>query len=169
MYSGPVGPGTFHHPASSAICESNICLPVSSSQSSLLQRSVDAFFAFHPHAGRLFHAPTFMATLSLPPNHPDFPSPCILHAICAVGSLYSMAVLPTPPPEKSMAAGMSEGDNLYGSSTNHRRPSDEIFGNRYRRKDHIESFAEVHVQLAKQTAKSNCGPAESLLRACKPC
>jgi hypothetical protein len=32
MFSGPVGPGTFHHLASSAICESNPCLPVSSSQ-----------------------------------------------------------------------------------------------------------------------------------------
>jgi len=74
-----------------------------------------------------------------------------------------MAVLPTPPLDKSMAAGMSEGDNLYGSSTNHRRPSDEIFGNRYRRKDHIESFAEVHVQLAKQTGEEQLWAGRKLI------
>lgn len=74
-----------------------------------------------------------------------------------------MAVLPTPSPDKSMAAGMSEGDNLYGSSTNHRRHSDEIFGNRYRRKDHIESFAEVHVKLAKQTGEEQLWAGRKLI------
>ena len=34
---------------------------------------VEVFFAFHPHAGKLFHPPTFLTKLSLPPGHIDFP------------------------------------------------------------------------------------------------
>jgi len=110
----------------------------------LVRHLVEAFFAFHPHAGRLFHVATFVATLNLPPNHPNFPSPCVLHAICAVGSLYTMAILPTPPIDRSMAA-------------------DEIFGNRYRRKDHMDSFAERQVKLAKQTAEEQLWAGRNLL------
>lgn len=38
--------------------------------------------------------PTFMASLDLLPTDPRFPSPAILHAMCAVGSLYT-ALVPT--------------------------------------------------------------------------
>lgn len=34
---------------------------------------------------------TFLTSLSLPPDHPDFPSPPVLHAVCAAGSLYTVA------------------------------------------------------------------------------
>ncbi|KAF8560446.1 hypothetical protein OG21DRAFT_1401745, partial [Imleria badia] len=57
----------------------------------LLRYIVDAFFAFHPHATRLFNMSNFLTSLSLPPDHPDFPSPTVLHAVCAVGSLYTVA------------------------------------------------------------------------------
>lgn len=60
--------------------------------------SVDVFFVFHPHANRLFHLPTFMHTLDLPPSHPKFPSTPVLHAICAIGSLYTAAVTSPPLP-----------------------------------------------------------------------
>ena len=53
---------------------------------------VEAFFTYHIHAGRLFHMPTFMASLELLPTDPRFPSTAVLHAMCAVGSLYSAAV-----------------------------------------------------------------------------
>ncbi|KAI9513029.1 hypothetical protein F5148DRAFT_462319 [Russula earlei] len=119
----------------------------------LVRHLAEAFFAFHPHAGRLFHVSTFVGSLNLPPSHPKFPSPCVLHAICAVGSLYTMAILPTPPIDKFMAAGMSGGDNLNSTFQNYSASSDEIFNNRYRRKDHIDSFAERQVKLAKQTAE----------------
>ncbi|THG98711.1 hypothetical protein EW026_g3513 [Hermanssonia centrifuga] len=42
---------------------------------------VEAFFAFHIHAGRLFHMPTFMASLELLPTDLRFPSTAVLHAI----------------------------------------------------------------------------------------
>ncbi|KAI0361291.1 hypothetical protein OH77DRAFT_1544576 [Trametes cingulata] len=63
-----------------------------------LRHLVEAFFNFTPTACRLFHAPTFMCSLLLPPTHPEFPSPAILHAMCAMGSLYTAVVAPTPAP-----------------------------------------------------------------------
>ena len=50
---------------------------------------MDAFFAFHLHGHDLLHAPTFIATLSYPPNHPQFPAKALLHAICAIGGGYT--------------------------------------------------------------------------------
>ncbi|KAH8982587.1 hypothetical protein EDB92DRAFT_1893745 [Lactarius akahatsu] len=129
----------------------------------LVRHLVEAFFSFHPHAGRLFHVPTFMASIDLPPTHPNFPSPAIIHAICAVGSLYTVAVPPTPPPEKSMGASMSEHANLGDGSSDHSPLADEIFGSWYKRKDYIDSFAERHVKLAKQTAEEQLLAGKTLL------
>ncbi|EKM56893.1 uncharacterized protein PHACADRAFT_254261 [Phanerochaete carnosa HHB-10118-sp] len=57
---------------------------------------IHAFFAFWIHAGRLFHGPTFLSSLDFPPSDPRFPSPVVLHAICAVGSMYTADIAPTP-------------------------------------------------------------------------
>ncbi|KAG2350468.1 hypothetical protein BDR05DRAFT_954566 [Suillus weaverae] len=57
----------------------------------LIRHLVDMFFLFHPHASRLFHRGTFIASLSYPPDHPDFPIAPILHAICAVSAIYTAA------------------------------------------------------------------------------
>jgi hypothetical protein len=54
---------------------------------------VQAFFKFNMHANRLFHAPTFLASLSLHPMDPRFPAVSVLHALCAVGSLYTAEIL----------------------------------------------------------------------------
>src|SRR6266404_5438515 len=125
--------------------------------------SVEAFFSFHPHAGRIFHVPTFMASIDLPPTHPNFPSPAIIHAICAVGSLYTVAVSPTPPPEKSMGECSSDDANLGSGSSDHSPLADEIFGIHYKRKDNIDSFAERHVKLAKKTAEEQLWAGTKLL------
>jgi hypothetical protein len=45
-----------------------------------------------PFISRILHQPNFMARLQLPPRHPDFPHPALLHAICAVSARYSAAV-----------------------------------------------------------------------------
>lgn len=60
-----------------------------------------------------------MALLNLPPNHPEFPSPAILHAICALGSLYTKAVPQTPLPDKNMGACMSKDNQLNSRLPNH--------------------------------------------------
>ncbi|CCL98861.1 uncharacterized protein FIBRA_00868 [Fibroporia radiculosa] len=62
----------------------------------LLRHLVDAYFSFNADANRLFHRPSFMASLSLPPTHPKFPLTPLLHAMCAIGSLYTAVVAPVP-------------------------------------------------------------------------
>ncbi|KAF9473114.1 hypothetical protein BDN70DRAFT_886156 [Pholiota conissans] len=102
----------------------------------LLRHLVDVFFVFHPHANRLFHFPSFMNSLVLPPSHPKFPSLPVLHAICAIGSLYTAAVTSPPLPNFDEVS------------------PDEIFLERYRVKEQRpDSFAEQHAKLAKETAE----------------
>ena len=72
------------------ICE--FSLPLRTRLLSSISLSVESFFAYHMHANRLFHVPTFMASLDLLPTDPRFPHVSLLHAMCAVGSLYTGAV-----------------------------------------------------------------------------
>lgn len=58
----------------------------------MLTHLIETFFLCHPHANRLLHRPTFMASLRLQPTHADFPALSLLHAICALASLWSPAV-----------------------------------------------------------------------------
>ncbi|KAF9015250.1 hypothetical protein BDQ17DRAFT_1340740 [Cyathus striatus] len=110
--------------------------PSSLPKPDLLRHLVDVFFTFHPHAGRLFHAPSFLHSLSLPPSHPKFPSTPVLHAICAIGSLYTAAVTSPPLPNFDEVA------------------PDEIFLQKHRIKEQRpDSFAEQQAKLARQTAE----------------
>jgi hypothetical protein len=51
--------------------------------------SVQAFFSHYIHARRMWHAPTFVASLDLHPDDARFPCNSTLHAMCAIGSLYA--------------------------------------------------------------------------------
>ncbi|KAI1793858.1 hypothetical protein LXA43DRAFT_998678 [Ganoderma leucocontextum] len=73
-----------------------------------LRHLVDAFFTFTPLAGRMFHAPTFLASLALPPTHPKFPLPAILHAMCALGSMYTASVPRSPSTADSLNGTFAE-------------------------------------------------------------
>ncbi|KAK7058877.1 hypothetical protein VNI00_001501 [Paramarasmius palmivorus] len=98
----------------------------------LLNHLVELFFTFHPHANQLFHAPTFMASLVLPPEHPKFPATPILHAICALASLYTRVVSSAPPLDYS------------------RVPTNEMFTQKYGSND---TFADRQAQLSRETAQ----------------
>jgi hypothetical protein len=74
-----------------------------------------------------------------------------------------MAVPQTPLPDKNMAAGMSEDDELNGRSPNHWPLLGDIFGGHHRQKDHVESFAERHVKLAKQASEEQLWTGRKLL------
>ncbi|KAI0778484.1 hypothetical protein BD413DRAFT_109535 [Trametes elegans] len=63
-----------------------------------LRQLVEACFLFTPSITRMFHAPNFMAALSFPPTHLKFPPTAVLHAMCALGSMYNAAVAGTPSP-----------------------------------------------------------------------
>ncbi|KZW00677.1 hypothetical protein EXIGLDRAFT_133844 [Exidia glandulosa HHB12029] len=54
-----------------------------------LHHLVDAFFRCDPCGSRILHRPSFMASLALPPTHPDFPHSAVLHAICASASRWT--------------------------------------------------------------------------------
>lgn len=82
----------------------------------LLRHLIQTFFGSHPHASRLLHRPTFMASLDHPPNHPNFPSLSLLHAICALASIWSPMV---------------EQENMPDLRT---RPAEEIFQERERQR-----------------------------------
>ncbi|KAG9039774.1 hypothetical protein FRB95_007201 [Tulasnella sp. JGI-2019a] len=58
----------------------------------LLHHLVDTFFTCVPHANRVIHKPTFMNSLLEHPSHLSFPHPVLLHAICAISSLYTPVV-----------------------------------------------------------------------------
>ncbi|KAH9944126.1 uncharacterized protein BXZ73DRAFT_39528 [Epithele typhae] len=91
----------------------------------MLRPLVEAFFSFAPLSSKLFHRPSFMATLALPPTHPKFPLPAILHAMCALGSMYA--------PDGSASFG------LPGSAFV------DDFGN---------AFAELQISAAKEVLES---------------
>lgn len=42
---------------------------------------IDAFFAFDPCASRIFHRPSFLASMLLSPRDARFPHTALLHAI----------------------------------------------------------------------------------------
>lgn len=101
----------------------------------LLRHLVDVFFMYHPHARRLFHTRNFTNSLALSPDHPKFPSLPVLHAICAIGSLYTAAVTSPPLPDFQES------------------PPDEIFLMRQRIKEQrVDSFAEQQAKYARETA-----------------
>ncbi|KAG9042988.1 hypothetical protein FS837_010152 [Tulasnella sp. UAMH 9824] len=69
----------------------------------MLFHLVEIFFYSVPLASRLIHKPTFISNLSQPPTSPDFPHVAVLHAICALASLYSPII--TQPPRKKPQDG----------------------------------------------------------------
>ncbi|PSR71418.1 hypothetical protein PHLCEN_2v12685 [Hermanssonia centrifuga] len=72
-----------------------------------------------------------MSSLDFHPSDPRFPTPAVLHAMCAVGSLYTAEIAPTP---------------IHTSNT---FPY-EIFAGRWRRtQTRPDSFAEQQIKLAK--------------------
>ncbi|KIO25598.1 hypothetical protein M407DRAFT_25078 [Tulasnella calospora MUT 4182] len=61
----------------------------------LLNHLVTLYFSRDTCASRILHRPTFLLAMSLPPTHPDFPHPALLHAICASASRRTTATKST--------------------------------------------------------------------------
>ena len=91
-----------------------------------------------------------MSCLSLPPSHPKFPSTPVLHAICAIGSLYTAAVTPPPLPDfTEYAPGTNHSPHISDVIPNHF--PDEIFRQRTK-EQYMDSFAEQQARCARETA-----------------
>lgn len=106
----------------------------------LIRHLVDMFFLFHPHASRLFHRGTFIASLSYPPDHPDFPIAPVLHAICAVSAIYT-------------AAG--------GPRTN---AADFLYEGQFAQPDLPDTFAEQQATHAKETVEKYLNKGQHLVQ-----
>ncbi|KAI0922370.1 hypothetical protein AcV7_005920 [Taiwanofungus camphoratus] len=113
----------------------------------LLRHLVDAYFSFNPDACRLFHKPTFLSSLSYPPTHPSFPMTGLLHAMCAMGSLYTAAVAPAPP-----AQYLTLG------------PDDYFDGKRKALDRRPDSFAEVQAKCARRALDDAIDVGEDLFQ-----
>ncbi|KAL7418208.1 hypothetical protein BDY24DRAFT_12994 [Mrakia frigida] len=64
---------------------------------SLLHSLVETFFEKVPTVHKVLHKTQFLTSLhSLPPSHPGYPHPSVLHAICALASRFSGRTEVTP-------------------------------------------------------------------------
>lgn len=132
---------------------------------------VHAFFAFHTQAGRLFHGPTFLASLELPPADPRFPFDAVLHAMCAVGSLYTAAIPQAPIQPRARRAGAPSAspfawadDSGEDAGSGQFLAFDELFPGRWRKYERRpDSFAELQAAFAKRTAEESIDRGERLL------
>ncbi|KAG1885805.1 hypothetical protein F4604DRAFT_1918485 [Suillus subluteus] len=114
--------------------------PASLPHPELIRHLVDMFFLFHPHASRLFHRGTFIASLSYPSDHPDFPIAPVLHAICAVSAIYT-------------AAG--------GPRTN---AADFLYEGQFAQPDLPDTFAEQQATHAKETVEKYLNKGKHLVQ-----
>lgn len=114
--------------------------PVNLPHPELIRHLVDMFFLFHPHASRLFHRGTFIASLSYPPDHPDFPIAPVIHAICAVSAIYT-------------AAG--------GPRTN---AADFLYEGQFAQPDLPDTFAEQQATHAKETVEKYLNKGQHLVQ-----
>ncbi|KAF7794076.1 hypothetical protein EIP86_005206 [Pleurotus ostreatoroseus] len=111
------------------------------------------------HAGRMFHGPTFLASLDLNPQDPRFPFSAILHAMCAVGSLYT-ADIPQPPIQRRIQLPLA----APGTGNGQFFIIDELFPGRWRQWDQRpDSFAEQQVRFANLVGDAALDRGEHLL------
>ncbi|KAG8886977.1 hypothetical protein FRB98_000701 [Tulasnella sp. 332] len=81
--------------------------PVNIPPLELLHHLAETVFAAVPLANRILHRPTFMASLAYPPSSHEFPHVNLLHAICALASMYTPIVTDVNPldPEADVHEG----------------------------------------------------------------
>ncbi|RXK41931.1 hypothetical protein M231_00652 [Tremella mesenterica] len=120
----------------------------------MVDHMVNTFFSVVPSTPRLLHRQRFQARLTLPPTHPDFPHPALLHAICAVAARYTAAV------KVCSVAEMIERVNNEGMSALARGPSshetvqeiarDPCFGERHSKFAFAAMAKDAHKQSGRK-------------------
>ncbi|KAG9009234.1 hypothetical protein FRB93_005730 [Tulasnella sp. JGI-2019a] len=125
--------------------------PINIPPPELLYHLVETVLACVPLANRVIHRPTFMASLAKPASSLDFPHINLLHAICALASLYTPIVTDVNPfdPEAELHEG---GAAVYSAGVVNRPIN--YSGRRYfprRREDLADAddendFAGVHMR-----------------------
>lgn len=101
----------------------------------LLHHLAETFFACVPHAHRVIHKASFMSSLLHPASSSKFPVTALLHAICAIASLYTPIV--TDGSEINL---MDIGpDTLFNSAVANKRISHEL-------KKQCADFSQVQIE-----------------------
>ncbi|KAG8882849.1 hypothetical protein FRB97_007673 [Tulasnella sp. 331] len=127
----------------------------------LLHHLAETVFNAVPLAVRVLHRPTFMASLGLPPNSPRFPPVWLLHAICALASLYTPIVtdigeinLDDGLGAVAVSAGVFQG-GAYGA------------GNGFRNADHDDedpfNFATSHLRWSHECSRKAIRRGKSMI------
>jgi hypothetical protein len=81
-----IGIPTFLGPLLWRICEHCFLIV---GQQLIYPPRIDLFFQNEPCSARILHRSSFVASLSLPTTHPDFPPTLLLHAICCAASRWA--------------------------------------------------------------------------------
>lgn len=126
----------------------------------MLLRSIHAFFAHHIHATRLFHAPTFYASLDLHPSDSQFPCKAILHAICAVGSMYTSSLSPQVAITESYPCMVHPSSHEVLNLTH--CSGDPVTGVKRKGKKRITSFGSEQAKFAKEAIEEALDLGEKL-------
>ncbi|KAG8940390.1 hypothetical protein FRC04_005274 [Tulasnella sp. 424] len=150
-------PGRIFSPPTAGLSQlSHQTWPLNIPPPDLLHHLVETFFASVPFAARLIHRPTFMTNLQQIPTSPDFPHVSLLHAICAIASLYSPVI--RDPPAKNFdptngATASFDSAILYRKYENVRmnqyfpRRLEDVMG------EDDNSFGESHVKWCGATLR----------------
>ncbi|KAG9090199.1 hypothetical protein FRC06_001182 [Ceratobasidium sp. 370] len=124
-------------------------LPLDLPSMDLVYCLVDVFFSHWGFARQFIHMPTFKQRIRLPPSDPNFPSPALLHGICALGSVY----LPQP-----------------GALAEEIRAGEPVRGNMFRTEEQVNrvlegmaSFGEHQTMLAQIKALNDARTGKRLL------
>ncbi|GMK56536.1 hypothetical protein CspeluHIS016_0303760 [Cutaneotrichosporon spelunceum] len=92
--------------------------PKSMPSPAILEHLIETFFQCEPQLPRMLHRATLLARIRLSPNHPDFPAPELLHAICAAAAPHTACVNSLSPldVDDSRRAHIASGFDLETAS-----------------------------------------------------
>ncbi|KAG8882845.1 hypothetical protein FRB97_007669 [Tulasnella sp. 331] len=112
----------------------------------LLTHLVNTVFNYVPLASRAIHRASFMANLCKPPSSPDFPHVTLLHAFCALASLYTPIVLDMNPLDLNEPLYVMAAALMTGGAVNHgcRYVTSLYLPGTFEDEDH--DFASAHLQ-----------------------
>ena len=125
--------------------------------------SVDVFFSSLPHATRVLHKESFLQALSLPPTAAGFPETSILHAICAVASLFTSAA--STPPVGNLSENPAGHYNFFSRFfvISYSAQVDDIFEEKFRAVDiRDHSFGDMQAKYAKEAQEESTRVGEAV-------
>lgn len=82
----------------------------------LTRLRIHTWFSYSPQFPRMLNEHALIARIRLPPDHPGFPQPALLHAICASASAYTGWANSLPPMSLFKALHQQSQQGLEGEN-----------------------------------------------------